>query len=132
MFKQYGFCRDINLPFGETLSTTISALQTTGFEIVASLDMHSLTVDDHPHTVLKVWDQTLVRRILCEEPALSLFVPFNVVVHGRGPDHSTVCMPDPIQMFQGAEGSTVEAIAHNLNSRIWSAYLKVVTKQAYS
>jgi uncharacterized protein (DUF302 family) len=129
MLNSFGFCRRIDRTHAEAVAATIAALQAAGFEIITSVDMQPLTEDNHLHTILQVWDPVLARRVLQEEPALSMFLPFNVAVVGNGADASTVCMPDPIQLFQSLKSATMQEIARDLNGRLWGAYLHVVIKQ---
>lgn len=129
MLQKYGFCRRLDLSYAEAIAATTAALQAAGFEIITSVDVHPLAEDNHPHTILGVWDPALDRRRLQEEPELSLFLPFNVAVLGNGPASSTVCMPDPIQLFHPVKSALIEGVARDLNGRIWGAYLHVVVKQ---
>jgi uncharacterized protein (DUF302 family) len=83
---QYGYVRDVALPFEEAIAKTEAALKTEGFGVLCQIDIQAklkekLGVDFPRYVILGACNPPVAYQALQQEINVGLLLPCNVVVY---------------------------------------------------
>ena len=118
----YGYQRELETSFAETVARTIEALKTEGFGVLTEINMkeklkEKLDVDFRNYLILGACNPTLAYQALQEELDLGLLLPCNVIVyeHGSG---SVVAAIDAKKMMSVVENEKLESVSEMVNEKL--------------
>lgn len=118
----YGFSRNVNLSFDQTVEKVTEELKKEGFGVLTSIDVKEtlkkkLNVDFKRYTILGACNPPFAHKALQAEEEIGLLLPCNVIVYEK--DLSTVVSAfDPMAMMKVIENEKVAPIAAEVRDRI--------------
>lgn len=126
---KYGYRREINAAFDETVDRTQKALLEQGFGVLTEIDMkkklkEKLDVDIRKYVILGACNPPLAYLAVEEDLDIGLLLPCNVIVYENG-DTTFVAAIDAAKMLSVTENSNLEATAATVNEKLRMAIDKV-------
>ncbi|MCW5961983.1 MAG: DUF302 domain-containing protein [Pyrinomonadaceae bacterium] len=121
----YGYRREIESSFDETVRQTREALQKEGFGVLTEIDMkeklkEKLDVDFRNYVILGACNPPLAHLALQEDLDIGLLLPCNVIVY-ETEKGSVVAAIDAKKMLSVAENPNLENTAETVNEKLRSA-----------
>ncbi len=118
----YGYRREIEAPFDETVSRTRDALMDEGFGVLTEIDMkeklgEKLDVDFRRYLILGACNPPLAFFALQEDLDIGLLLPCNVIVYENG-NRTSVAAIDASKMLAVANNSDLESTAETVNDKL--------------
>ena len=118
----YGFKREMDLPFYEAVQRTRTALAGEGFGVLCEIDIkeklkEKLGVDFGNYLILGACNPPLAYEALQEEIDLGLLLPCNVVVYQEGAK-TIVGVIDAARMMSVVGNERVEKTAQEVNEKL--------------
>lgn len=118
----YGFRREVETSFGETLEKTREALKQEGFGVLTEIDMkeklkEKLGVDFRNYVILGACNPPLAHLALEEDLDIGLLLPCNVIVYEQN-GGSVVAAIDAKKMLSIAENPKLESTATTVNEKL--------------
>ena len=118
----YGFKREMDLPFDEAVQRTRTALAGEGFGVLCEIDIkeklkEKLGVDFGNYLILGACNPPLAYEALQEEIDLGLLLPCNVVVYQEGAK-TIVGVIDAARMMSVVGNERVEKTAQEVNEKL--------------
>lgn len=121
----YGYRRELETSFDETLEKTRQALKNAGFGVLTEIDMkktlkEKLDVDFRNYVILGACNPPLAHQALQEDLDIGLLLPCNVVVYESN-DGAVVAAIDAKKMMSVAGNPNLETTAETVNEKLRSA-----------
>ncbi len=118
----YGYRREIEAPFDETVSRTRNALMDEGFGVLTEIDMkeklgEKLDVDFRRYLILGACNPPLAFFALQEDLDIGLLLPCNVIVYENG-NRTSVAAIDASKVLAVANNSDLESTAETVNDKL--------------
>ena len=118
----YGFKREMEVPFDEALERTRTALAGEGFGVLSEIDIkeklkEKLGVDLGNYVILGACNPPLAFEALQEEIDLGLLLPCNVVVYEDGPK-TIVSVIDAARMMSVVGNDKLNKTAQTVNEKL--------------
>ena len=118
----YGFKREMDLPFDEAVQRTRTALAGEGFGVLCEIDIkeklkEKLGVDFGNYLILGACNPPLAYEALQEEIDLGLLLPCNVVVYQEGAK-TIVGVIDAARMMSVVGNERIEKTAQEVNEKL--------------
>lgn len=118
----YGYRRELEKPFEESLARARKALQAEGFGVLTEIDMkeklkEKLDVDFPNYVILGACNPPLAHLALQEDSDIGLLLPCNVIVYESN-GGSVVAAIDAKKMLSVAENSNLESTAETVNEKL--------------
>ncbi len=118
----YGYRRETEMPFAESLARVRKALQAEGFGVLTEIDMkeklkEKLDVDFPNYVILGACNPPLAHLALQEDSDIGLLLPCNVIVY-ESDGGSVVAAIDAKKMLSVAENSNLESTAETVNEKL--------------
>ncbi len=118
----YGYRREIEAPFDETVSRTRDALMDEGFGVLTEIDMkeklgEKLDVDFRKYLILGACNPPLAFFALQEDLDIGLLLPCNVIVYENG-NRTSVAAIDASKVLAVANNSDLESTAETVNDKL--------------
>src|ERR1019366_2494696 len=119
---QYGYVRDVALPFEEAIAKTEAVLKTEGFGVLCQIDIQAklkekLGVDFPRYVILGACNPPIAYQALQQEINLGLLLPCNVVVYEQG-GCIHVGVVDAAKMLSVVGNPAMEAMARQVNEKL--------------
>ena len=116
MRTKYGFGKEVNGGFDETVAKVKKELAAVGFGVLTEIDVKAtlkkkLDKDVAPYVILGACNPPFAAKALEAEPSIGLLLPCNVVVREVGPDKMSVEFMDPNSVMSMVEKEDVHALA---------------------
>ncbi len=123
MQNGYGFGKQVETSFDETLRRVTAALADEGFGILTEIDLAAtmkkkLDRDLPPYRILGACNPPFAARALDAEPSIGLLMPCNVVVRADASGQVHVEFMDPLPMFRLTGRAEVEPLAAEVRARL--------------
>jgi uncharacterized protein (DUF302 family) len=131
---RYGFGQQVNLPYGEAVERTKTALKAEGFGVLCEIDVQKtmkekLGTDFRPYVILGVCNPLLAHQALEAELDLGLLLPCNVVIYATEPGARVEAMdPEPVLGLVG--NPALAPIAREVKARLGRAIARVAGQAA--
>ncbi len=127
---QYGYKKEINLPFDQAVSKTKKALETEGFGILTETDVkttlkNKLDVDYGNYLILGACNPPFAYQVLQAEKDIGLLLPCNVIVYEES-DKVFVSAILPTVAMQVVENDSLSEIAKTVEDKLKKAVGAVV------
>jgi uncharacterized protein (DUF302 family) len=118
----YGYRRELETPFEETLSRTRAALQAEGFGVLCEIDIkeklrEKLGVDFRNYVILGACNPPLALSALQQDLDIGLLLPCNVIVYEWN-SGSVVAAIDAKKMLSVANNPDLETTAQTVNEKL--------------
>jgi uncharacterized protein (DUF302 family) len=118
----YGFKREMEVPFDEAVERTRTALAGEGFGVLCEIDIKAklkekLGVDFGNYVILGACNPALAFEALQEEIDLGLLLPCNVVVYQEGPK-TLVGVIDAARMMSVVGNEQLNKTAQAVNEKL--------------
>ncbi len=122
----YGFSKDINLPYDKAVEKVTEELKKEGFGVLTSIDVKEtlkkkIDVDFKKYVILGACNPPLAHKALESEEQLGLLLPCNVIVYENN-GGSTVSFFDPMIMTQLIDNDQLKAVAEEVQSKMKKVY----------
>jgi uncharacterized protein (DUF302 family) len=119
---QYGYVRDVALPFEEAIAKTEAALKAEGFGVLCHIDIQAklkekLGVDFPRYVILGACNPPIAHQALQQEINLGLLLPCNVVVYEQG-EEVRVGAVDAVKLLSVVGNAAVEGMARQVNEKL--------------
>ncbi|MBK9436416.1 MAG: DUF302 domain-containing protein [Chloracidobacterium sp.] len=123
--QNYGYCREVETPFEETLTRIRETLQKEGFGVLTEIDMKEklkdkLDIEFRKYVILGACNPRLAHTALQEDLQIGLLLPCNIIVYESG-NGSVVAAIDAKKMLAGAENPQLASTAETVNEKLRSA-----------
>lgn len=120
--NSYGYQRELETSFAETVMRTVEALKKEGFGVLTEINMkeklkEKLDVDFRNYLILGACNPALAYQALQEKLDLGLLLPCNVIVYEQG-SGSVVAAIDAKKMLSVAQNPTLESVAESVNEKL--------------
>jgi uncharacterized protein (DUF302 family) len=119
---QYGYVRDVALPFEEAIAKTEAALKAEGFGVLCHIDIQAklkekLGVDFPRYVILGACNPPIAHQALQQEINLGLLLPCNVVVYEQG-EEVRVGAVDAVKLLSVVGNTAMEGMARQVNEKL--------------
>ncbi len=123
--QNYGYRRELETPFEETVTRIRETLQKEGFGVLTEIDMkgklkEKLDVDFRKYVILGACNPQLAYSALQEDLDIGLLLPCNVIVY-ESEKGSVVAAIDAKKMLSVAGNPQLESTAETVNEKLRSA-----------
>ncbi|GJQ21019.1 MAG: hypothetical protein HBSIN02_13740 [Bacteroidia bacterium] len=118
----YGFSKEVNLSFDDTVAKATEELKKEGFGVLTTIDVkdtlkQKLGIDFKRYVILGACNPPFAHKALQAEEAVGLLLPCNIVVTEKGTG-CVVMAFDPMAMTKLTENETLASIAGEVRERI--------------
>lgn len=119
---QYGYVRDVALPFEEAIAKTEAALKTEGFGVLCQIDIQAklkekLGVDFPRYVILGACNPPIAHQALQHEINVGLLLPCNVVVYEQGGE-VRVGAVDVVKLLSVVGNAAMEGMGRQVNEKL--------------
>ena len=119
---QYGYVRDVALPFEEAIAKTEAALKIEGFGVLCQIDIQAklkekLGVDFPRYVILGACNPPVAYQSLQHEINLGLLLPCNVVVYEQSGE-VRVGAVDVVKLLSVVGNAALEVMARQVNEKL--------------
>ena len=121
----YGYHREVQAPFEETVDKAKKALSAEGFGVLTEIDMkekfrEKLDVEFRKYVILGACNPSLAHNALEADFDIGLLLPCNVIVYENG-NVTSVAAIDASRMLSIAENKELEETAATVNEKLKKA-----------
>lgn len=122
---QYGYSKQVALPFTEAVAKTKDALATEGFGVLTEIDVTTtlkkkLDVDFDQYVILGACNPPFAHQALEAEPEIGLLLPCNVIVY-ECDDSVHISAILPTVAMQMIENESLQEIAIAVEAKLKTA-----------
>ena len=123
--QNYGYRREVETPFAETVTRIRETLQKEGFGVLTEIDMKEklkdkLDIEFRKYVILGACNPRLAHTALQEDLQIGLLLPCNIIVYESG-NGSVVAAIDAKKMLAVAENPQLASTAETVNEKLRSA-----------
>jgi uncharacterized protein (DUF302 family) len=120
--SDYGFGRDLDMPWDAAVASVIDALKAQGFGVLTRIDVHDVLkakigADIPPYVILGACNPHLASRAIASEPDVGLLLPCNVLVQAAG-SGCRVSFADPRTMGSMTTNAELEPVMAEAEQRL--------------
>lgn len=118
----YGFNKEVDMPFEETLEVISEALKKEGFGVLTKIDVKNkfkekLGIDFKNYMILGACNPTLAHRAILAEENIGLMLPCNVIVYERE-SKTVISIIRPTVAMEMIENNRLKQIAGDVEVRL--------------
>ena len=119
----YYMAAKLQVPFGDAVARTETALKTEGFGIISRIDIQQtlkskIDVDFRPYTILGACNPGLAHEALQVEDKVGLMLPCNVIVQQYGSGEVEVAAIDPVASMQAIDNPELTKAAQVVRDKL--------------
>jgi uncharacterized protein (DUF302 family) len=119
---QYGFSKNIDLPYEQVIEKVTAELKKEGFGVLTFIDVketlkQKIDVDFKKYAILGACNPPIAHRALQEEEEIGLLLPCNVIVYEKE-GKTRVSIFDPMVMTWIMENDNMNPIATEVQERL--------------
>jgi len=122
----YGFTKELIIPFEKTVEIVIRELKKQGFGILTRIDVkekfkEKLGIDFKRYVILGACNPPNAHKAILAEENIGLMLPCNVIVYEDG-DNTTVSFIKPTVAMEMIENEELKKIAANVEAQLKQAF----------
>ncbi|HEX9657849.1 MAG TPA: DUF302 domain-containing protein [Bacteroidota bacterium] len=126
---KYGFSKQVNLSFDQTLERVTDELKKEGFGVLTTIDVQDtlkkkIDVDFKRYTILGACNPPFAYQALLAEEDIGLLLPCNVIVHEKE-GKTEVAAFDPMVMTKIVGNEKMVVVAKEVQQRLQRVIEKV-------
>jgi len=119
---EYGFSKNVDLPFEQTLEKVTDELKKEGFGVLTSIDVKEtlkkkINVDFNKYTILGACNPPLAHKALEEEEEIGLLLPCNIIVYEKN-NKTKVSVFDPLIMTKIISNEKIKPVAVEVKEKL--------------
>lgn len=119
--SNYGYSKQLNIPFSQAVEKTIAALQAEGFGILTDIDVkktlkEKLDVDFKQYRILGACNPSRAYEALKSEEEIGLLLPCNVIVYEQDDGKVVISAIKPTVAFSIVENKKLQPLADEVES----------------
>jgi len=118
----YGFTKELSLPFEEAIGVVTEALKKEGFGILTKIDVkekfkEKLGIDFKKYVILGACNPSSAHQAILAEENIGLMLPCNVVVYQKG-DKTVVSIIRPRVAMEMVDNEELRQIAVSVETKL--------------
>ncbi|MBT4482154.1 MAG: DUF302 domain-containing protein [Candidatus Latescibacteria bacterium] len=120
--NEYGFVKELNIPFENAIETVTEELKKEGFGILTTIDIRDkfkekLNIDFKKYVILGACNPTFAHKSILAEENIGLFLPCNVIVYEKG-DKTVVGIIKPLTAMGMIGNDELRDIADSVETKL--------------
>ncbi len=120
--NEYGFIKELNIPFEEAVEKVTEELKKEGFGILTTIDLKAkfrekLNIDFKKYVILGACNPMFAHESLLAEENIGLFLPCNVIVYEKG-DKTVVGIIKPMEMMGMIDNDELRDTAESVETKL--------------
>ena len=121
----YGFTKEVDVPFEEVIVLVSEELKKEGFGILTKIDVRDkfkekLDIDFKKYVILGACNPSSAYKAILAEENIGLILPCNVIVQEAEENKVEVAAIDPIASMQAVQNSGLRDIADQVQDKLKS------------
>lgn len=121
--SQYGFGKQVDLPFDRAIERVTQALQAEGFGVLTDIDVAAtlkkkLGQEMPPYRILGACNPPLAQRAIAADPSIGLLLPCNVVVREDASQAVQVEIMDPNAVLDLTDNPAISDVAREVRRKL--------------
>ena len=127
---QYGFSKDLDIPYEKVIELVTEALKKEGFGILTQIDIkekfkEKLGIDFKKYIILGACQPPNAHQALLAEENIGLMLPCNVIVYEK--DNKTVLsIIKPTMAMQMVNNASLKVLAEQIESKLKNVFNAIV------
>ncbi len=122
----YGFTKELNIPFEKAIEAVTEALKKENFGILTRIDVkekfkEKLGIDFKRYVILGACNPSNAHKAILAEENIGLMLPCNVIVYEKG-DKTAVSIIRPTVAMEMVDNEELKQIAVNVETRLKSVF----------
>ena len=118
----YGFTKELNVPFEELIEVVTQGLKKEGFGILTKIDVkekfkEKLGVDFKKYAILGACNPSNAHQAILAEQNIGLMLPCNVIVYEKG-DKTVISIIRPTVTMEMIDNEELKKIAMNVETQL--------------
>jgi len=118
----YGFTKELNVPFEEVIEVVTQGLKKEGFGILTKIDVkekfkEKLGVDFKKYAILGACNPSNAHKSILAEENIGLMLPCNVIVYEKG-DKTVISIIRPTVAMEMIDNEELKKIAMNVETQL--------------
>lgn len=118
----YGFTKELNIPFEKAIEAVTEALKKEGFGILTKIDVkekfkEKLGIDFKNYAILGACNPSSAHKAILAEENIGLMLPCNVIVYEKG-DKTAVSIIKPTVAMAMTNNEELKQIAENVEAQL--------------
>ncbi|MFC1541603.1 DUF302 domain-containing protein [Candidatus Latescibacterota bacterium] len=123
---EYGFIKELNMPFKNAIEKVTEELKKEGFGILTSIDIkvklkEKLNVDFKKYVILGACNPPFAHKSLLAEENIGLLLPCNVIVYEKG-DKTIVGIIKPLTAMGMLDNEELHEIAELVQTKLKNVF----------
>ena len=120
--NEYGFIKELNIPFENTIEKVTEELKKEGFGILSTIDLKAkfrekLNIDFKKYVILGACNPLFAHKSLLAEENIGLLLPCNVIVYEKG-DKTVVGIIKPLEAMGIIGNDELRDIAKSVETKL--------------
>lgn len=125
----YGFTKEIKLPFEEVIAVVTEGLKKEGFGILTRIDVQEkfkekLGIDFKKYVILGVCNPASAHKAIVAEENIGLMLPCNVIVYEKE-DKTVVSIIKPTVAMRMIENEELKQIATQVETKLKNVFYSI-------
>ena len=122
----YGFTKDLNMPYGTAIDRVKDALKKEGFGVLTEIDIQSkmkekLGVDMNKYIILGACNPPNAYKAILTEENIGLMLPCNVIVYEKG-SKTVLSVIRPTAAMQMVDNQELQKVAVEVELQLKKAF----------
>jgi uncharacterized protein (DUF302 family) len=122
----YGFVKELDIAFDETVTKVTEALKKEGFSVLTSIDVQQkfkekLGIDFQRYTILGACNPVFAHKAISAEENIGLRLPCNILVYEKG-RKIVLSVVKPTVAMQMITNPDLEGIAQTIEAKLKSVF----------
>lgn len=118
----YGFTKELNVPFEEVIELVTQELKKEGFGILTKIDVEEkfkekLGIDFKKYAILGACNPSNAHQAILAEENIGLMLPCNVIVYEKG-DKTVISIIRPTVAMEMIDNEELKKIAMNVETQL--------------
>jgi len=122
----YGFTKDLNMPYGTVIDRVKDALKKEGFGVLTEIDIQSkmkekLGIDMNKYIILGACNPANAYKAILSEENIGLMLPCNVIVYEKG-GKTVLSVIRPSVAMQMVDNAELQKVSEEVEKKLKKAF----------